>query len=205
MIKMFYPVQVDVFSMNGCLHHVQPFNSSGFLILWDWVDNEADNVSSTKSSAESNTLSSGNDVEEDEPILDTVTFKCIGVTRDSSYQDVLKSASSLLREGKTVPVRVESEPFNPFDAKAICFQCLLDSKWTVFAYVIKELCDSVHESLLNKSIISTEFAWVKYKVVRTSGPGYYAAVNIKRRGKWPTIVHRYASTIVLTMYHTSMM
>ncbi len=71
MIKMFYPVRVDVFSMNGCLHHVQPFNSSGLLILWDRVDNEADDVSSTKSSTESNTLSSGSDMEEEESILDT--------------------------------------------------------------------------------------------------------------------------------------
>ena len=165
------PFQVDVFLKNGYVHNVQPFNSSGFLILWDWVDNETDDVSSIKSS-ERSTLSSGSDVEEEEPISDTVTFKCIGVTRDSSYQDVLKSASSLLREGKTVPVRVETEPHNPFDAKAICFQCLLGSQWTVFACVIKELYDSVHESLQNKSIISTEFAWVKYKVVRPSGPGY---------------------------------
>ena len=53
----------------------------------------------------------------------------------------------------------------------------------------------MHEALANDSIVSTTFSSVKYKVMRTTGPGYYAAIDITRKGKWPPIVHRSASTM----------
>jgi hypothetical protein len=47
----------------------------------------------------------------------------------------------------------------------------------------------------SNSIISTTFAWAKLKVVRTTGPGYYAAIDITRKGAWPPIVHQSANTM----------
>ena len=178
------------------VHHLRTLNSSGLIIIWDWTDTADDDTGDNSSVASSsNTISTESDLEEEESVSDSVVFKCIGVTRDSEYQDVLKSVSELLRQGKTVPVRMEAEPTNPYDAKAICFQCELDSQWKLFAYVGKELCDCVHEAISTKNIISAEFTWVKYKIVCTTGPGYYAAVRVTRKGKWPSIVHRFASTM----------
>ena len=101
------------------------------------------------------TLSTDSDLEEENVGTDTVTFKCIGVTRDPSYQE---SVSVSLKEGKHVLVQIEAEPTNPY-AHAVFFKCLLDSRWQVFSYVVKELCE-VNVAL---SIIATTFAWVKYK------------------------------------------
>ena len=70
--------------------------------------------------------------------------------------------SGLLQAGTTVPVKVVPEPNNPFDSRALAFQCLVDNKWQVIGYLIKELCDIVHEALANNSIVSTRFSWVKY-------------------------------------------
>lgn len=62
-------------------------------------------------------------------------------------------------------------------------------------YVVKELCESVHNVISTNSIVSTEFAWVKYKIIRTTGPGYYAAVDVTRKGDWPPIVKQSANTM----------
>ena len=48
---------------------------------------------------EGESLSTDTDLEDEAPIeleLSTVTFKCIGVTRDPLYQEVLKSANQLI-------------------------------------------------------------------------------------------------------------
>lgn len=58
-----------------------------------------------------------------------------------------------------------------------------------------ELCDIAHEAIANGSVVSARFAWVKYNVVRTTGPGYYAAIDVPLKGKWPPIIHRSASTM----------
>lgn len=125
----------------------------------------------------------------------TVTFKCIGVTRETSYQNYLEKVSQLFLEGKQVPVKPEPEPNNPFDSRAVAFQCQLGKKWCTIGYVIKELCDSVHDAISSDSIICSKFAWVKYKVVKKTGPGFYAAIDITRRGTWPPIVHSRANTM----------
>ena len=101
-------------------------------------------------------------------------------------------------EGKCVPVRVVPEPTNPYDSRAINFQCMLNNQWKIIGYVIKELCDAVHAALSEDKVVSTEFAWVKYKVVRSTGPGYYAAIDVTRSGKWPPIVHSCSNTMFQT-------
>ena len=76
-------------------------------ILWQWIENtEEDNDGGRNCESEclnqDGSLSTDSDVEEDEPTLSTVTFKCIGVKRDDLYQEAL--ASKLMQEGTNVPV-----------------------------------------------------------------------------------------------------
>ncbi len=47
-------------------------------------------------------LSTDSDLEEDEPTLNTVTFKCIGVKRDNACQEALKKVSKFMQEGTDV-------------------------------------------------------------------------------------------------------
>ena len=56
--------------------------------------------------------------------------------------------SELLQAGTTVPVKVIPEPNNPFDSCGLAFQWLTDNKWQVIEYLIKELCDIVHEAIV---------------------------------------------------------
>lgn len=170
----------------------------GLLIVWqwnEWADDKGSEQDETHEPDLNESLSTASDLDEEEPELSIVTFKCIGVTRDSSYQNCLKTVSELLQARITVPVKVVPEPNNPFDSHALAFQCLVDNKWQVIGYLIKELCDIVHEALANDNIVSTRFSWIKYKAIRTSGPGYYAAIDITRKGNWPPIVHRSANTM----------
>lgn len=100
-----------------------------------------------------------------------------------------------MKRGEKVPVKLVPEPTNPFDRRAITFQCKIQGKWNIFGYVVKEVCESVHDAFVSDSIVSTEFAWIKYQIIRTTGPGYYAAVNVTRKGEWPTIVKQSANTM----------
>lgn len=164
------------------------------IILWQWEQEETE---SSLTEEKTDSLSTDSDLSENEETEaeDKVRFKCIGVTRDVSYQSCLKEVNSQLMEGKYVPVRLVPEPDNPYDSRAINFQCELNKKWKIIGYVVKELCDAVHEALSENKIVSTEFAWVKYKVLHTTGPGYYAAIDITRKGNWPPRVHSCSNTM----------
>ena len=192
--------QVDEFCKDSDVSNLTPIGEYGLLIVWQWIENtEEDNDGGQSCESEclnqDGSLSTDSDLEEDEPTLNTVTFKCIGVKRDDSYQEALKKVSKLMQEGTNVPVKLVPEPTNPYDSRAISFQCQLDQQWHRIGYVVRELCECVHDAISSNSIVSTTFAWAKLKVVRTTGPGYYAAIDITRKGAWPPIVHRSANTM----------
>lgn len=42
-----------------------------------------------------------------------------------SYEKILEKVAPLLDEGRSVPVRMRPEPNNPYDSKAILFECEL--------------------------------------------------------------------------------
>ena len=170
------------------------------MIAWKWVeiDEEEDEDKRDAGYVENDneTLSTESDLEDEQAEeVSTVTFKCIGVKHEQSYQDALKIACELMNDGETVPVKLSPEPTNPFDSRAIAFQCQIRGKWISIGYVVKEVCESVLSALASDCIISTEFAWVKFKILRTTGPGYYAAIDITRKGQWPTIVKQAANTM----------
>lgn len=123
-------------------------------------------------------------------------FKCIGATRDKQQQLVLKSVCHL-PDKKVVPVKLQPEPNNPFDAKAIAFVTFVDDKWQRVGYVVRECLEDVHHAMRNGDIMKVEFAWVKYLLsFPRSGPGYYAAVNITSRGEWSRSVVASGSRVV---------
>ncbi len=181
----------------------------GIMVIWEWewlsessqldIDSDGDggDTDETCESAGTETESGTESDQEsnDTQTEDTVTFKCIGASREVHSQDALASAKQKLDRGESVPVRIEPEPSNPFDSDAISFQCKLDDTWVTIGYVVKEILPHVHRAIQSHSIVSVDFKWIKYIVMWTrSGPGYYAGINVTCRGKWPPQVRQFSST-----------
>jgi len=68
----------------------------------------------------------------------TVTFKCIGATKDMEAQQALQRTSEQLRAVQQVPVDVFPEPLNQYDSRAIAFKVHVADKWTTIGYVVQE-------------------------------------------------------------------
>ena len=125
----------------------------------------------------------------------TVTFKCMGTTKDNDHQETLRATSGLLREGSDVPVRLRPEPDNPVDANAIAFECQIGSDWKRIGYVVRDILMEVHEAITKQNIISVKIAWIKYLLCwKNSGPGFYAGINVSICGSWSPKCIRVAST-----------
>lgn len=126
----------------------------------------------------------------------TVIFKCIGASRDTHSQVVLRTARDMIANGETVPVRMIPEPTNMVDSRAIVFECQVEKKWSKIGYVVSEVLDPVHAAIRSNTIVSVEFRGVRYVTHwSASGPGYYAAISVTKMGPWDRIVKRYQSTI----------
>ena len=115
----------------------------------------------------------------------------------SHYQQALEAAYKQLQEGVDVDVDVKlvPEPNNPYDSRAINFQCLVNQSRKTIGYVVRELCDCIHDAIAKHSIVEVRLSSIKYKVIHTTGPGYYAAVNITRKGEWSLIASKYSNTM----------
>ena len=177
----------------------------GFLVVLKWIELHDEDEGDQNPEAdggyiqgEGDSLSTDTDIEDEAPNeleLSTVAFKCVGVTRDPQNQEALRSANQLIQNGKDVPVQLLPEPTNPFDSRAISFQCHINNQRKTIGYVTKEACDSVDEALESNNVVSTKFAWVKNKTLRTSGPGFYTAIDVTRKGTWSTIVKQSANAM----------
>ena len=104
----------------------------------------------------------------------------MGVTRDALYQENLKVFLAR-KEGRSVGVRLTPQPDNPYDSHAVAFECQVDGSWGAFGYVIRELCDHVLNAISKGEIINVDFAWIKYKILKTTGAGYYASVRVTKK------------------------
>ncbi len=152
---------------------------------WNWVEedglsksDEAIEVAGREGVANEDTDDSE---EESSTITHTVTFKCIGVTHESSYQTTLEYVAEAQEE---VPVRLSPEPENPKDSSAIAFQCCVNGEWRRVGYVVNEVLQEVHDCLASGTITAVKFAWVKFLLSWShSGPGYYTGINISKKGK----------------------
>lgn len=174
------------------VRHLRAFEGRGLLIIWQYDLQDLDSDTGTDNSLhlhnDEQSISSGSSTD-----LSTVAFKCIGVTRDPSYQVALRTAKELLDHNEDVTLKLVPEPDNKYDPKAICFKCKLHNDWMAIGYVVSELCEEVHSAFSSNSIVSVEFAWVKYKLWKKA-PGYYAAINITRKGEWSKKIKNCSST-----------
>lgn len=185
------------FSQTINVHGLVLYDDSIF-ILWKWkwaelytpdqpleIGSGYDDLTSPNSTSES----------EDENITHTIVFKCIGSNKDLKSQDILRAVSQKLEAGIVVRVKVEPEPMNPKDERALAFVCEVDGKWHRIGYVVRECRDAVHDALSNGPV-PAEFGWVKYIVHWSkSGPGWYAGVKLTKKGYWPSSVVKSQSTI----------
>lgn len=178
-------------------------NDDEVLVIWDWKWSDCDNTPNDdddpeeitvipetppepESDSDTDTTENNGSTSLDE-IEHRVTFKCIGCTKEQPYQQALIRAAQLRREGTKVEVKVEPEPTNPFDAKAIQVKCKVDGEWKRIGYLVSEVLDEVHKALNTNRIVSVDFEWIKLIVVWRT-PGWYAGVNITRKGEWSKTV-----------------
>ena len=171
----------------------------GVVWEWNWLESHSTDETSDddddKAGESTGTGSEFSEESDDVESMDTVTFKCIGASREVHSQEALASAKQKMDKGEAVTVRILPEPNNPYDSNAIAFQCKVDDNWVTIGYIVKEVLQHVHAAIQSKSIISVEFKWIKYIVMWSrSGPGFYAGINITRKGDWPREVRLSSST-----------
>ena len=200
--------QEDDFKLSVVSDNLQ-LPPQGVIVIWEWEwkEYEAETSSPKSDITHVSETSFGNETdetycstegcstEEEPPPEFTVTFKCIGTQHDLHAQAILKKVSQLLQDNQEVPVNIYPEPDNPFDSKAIAFKCWLDNDWHRIGYIVREALDSVHEAMDSGTIMDMKFAWARYLITwMRSGPGYYAGINITKRGQWSAEVRHSAST-----------
>lgn len=174
---------------------------------WAWVGDEVDSDNDTSDSSLKSSLrvipetpNESLDEPESEPELllanvsskpltiQTVTFKCIGCTKEC-YRKALAKASKLMSSGQDVPCVLYPDPQNPVDSRAIAFKLTIENCWQRIGYVVREVQEEVHTALQNDAITIVSIDRIKY-VLHWKEPGYYAGINISRRGEWSKTVTR---------------
>ncbi|XP_062523881.1 uncharacterized protein LOC134198488 isoform X2 [Corticium candelabrum] len=126
---------------------------------------------------------------------DKATFKCLGCTKERTYQECLKAAREKMEQDTFVPIRLLKENSNPVDQQAVSFQCQLQQGggWTTFGYVARELTGYVRKAMDSNQVRSVSFKWVKWRSWARSGMGYYAAIDVVIRGCWAHALHAKSS------------
>ena len=205
--KIYNYVQIEEFTKVKAVEGMR-FPCDGVYLVWEWEmeecaecygDENSDGNEEDKIKEEEDEDAGELGAEEDEDntdIVHTLTFKCIGATKDMQQQLVLRQAKELLQQQKEVPVRLSPEPDNPYDTQAIAFQCFIDGTWHRVGYVVQEALQEVHDAMRNDKIKEVSCAWVKYLVKWTAtGAGYYAGINITKYGQWSQRACRSRSTV----------
>ena len=166
---------------------------------WKWEDiSEHQSQSDNDRENNSDTEVDGDGGQENYPdcfqsslVTHSVVFKCMGANKTKRSQEVLAETSEKLKKGEHVDVMLRREPTNPYDSKAIAFDCKSGEKWELIGYVAKEATGSVHHAMDNKQIISVRFDWIRYITHWSySGVGWYCGIRITKTGEWPKeVVH----------------
>ena len=80
-----------------------------------------------------------------------VTFKCIGAVSDKKQQKALEHAFVVRARGEIVRVKIEPEPTDSYDSKAVSFMCMVEGSWQRIGYVVRETLDEVHEAIRQRN------------------------------------------------------
>ena len=187
-----YSIQVSDFSKCDGARKYNRFHSSGVLIVWEYNYHEETENETTTEEEES----SEDEVETVSAVSPShKTSKCIGATRTVEYQSALREVRDLMALGHSVFVELLHEPSNPRDSRALAFVCCINGERRTIGYVVSRLVEKVHSAIDSGSIISVDFAWVRYITDWSrSGPGFFAGISIEKRGRWSDTAERYSST-----------
>ena len=112
-----------------------------------------------------------------------------GTHKRKKYQDTLRYAKQQLDNGIRLPLKLQPEPDNKYDSKAIAFMCQDNLDWQRIGYVLRELTDEVHSAINNGKILNVAFDWIKY-CVHFSTCGWYTGIRITLNGEWSPQVQR---------------
>lgn len=174
---------------------------------WEWIHEDFDSASDTEPamSIESTPDNESEDDEDSDAVVPvncsvnvmthTLTFKCMGSTKEQRYQNILRQVSQILCTDAVVPCRITKEPGNPIDSRAIAFECNIDGKWQIIGYVVKEALEEVHQAIEAKKILEVAIDWVKFQLFWRA-PGWYAGIKITREGKWSSVAMQSQSSKV---------
>ena len=136
------------------------------------------------------------DIFESSLVTHSVVFKCMGTNKSSRSQEILAEAAGKIKSGNNVEVKLEKEPSNPKDSRAIAFHCKLGNDWVSIGYVVSEALECVHHAMDNNMIISVKFEWIRFITHWSrSGVGWYCGIKLTRQGEWPKEIVRCSSTI----------
>ena len=170
-------------------------------VIWKWyssadTDEDLENVDMCDEDDDVDGIDEAGSIGSDHETVHSITFKCIGSAKEHRYQEVLAEAALKKRNGENVEVRIHPEPQNPYDARAIAFECLIGTKWERVGYMVSEVLDSVHQVLQDNALVSVRLDWVKFITHwSSSGPGWYCGVEVSRKGSWSKEILQSRSTI----------
>ena len=131
-------LQESEFSKSVDTNGYQFFEGDHVFVMWEWEwledhsdpesNHSEDNHSEDDQETDDATDNNDNDDKEEDndeipAITHSVTFKCIGSTKEAHYQEVLALAKQKIKKGENVQVKLQKEVDNPFDANAISFMC----------------------------------------------------------------------------------
>ena len=90
-------LQVEEFCKVVYVRHLKAFDKLGFLIVWDWLLNDGNCDDDTDSSVCDRISSEEFASQEEDTQESCVPFKCIGVTRDTEYQNILRKVKDIIK------------------------------------------------------------------------------------------------------------
>ena len=82
--------------------------------------------------------SGSSDASVEPAVMHLVVFKCIEAHKEFHYQEILALVVKKIKQGEPVPVtcRVQKEPSNPVDSRAIAFECRVNDQCERIGYVL---------------------------------------------------------------------
>ena len=151
------------------------------LVIWEWdtIAIKQESCSGDSSESGASRLSSEADVFNGQH---TLKFKCIGVTKETIYQDILRDCKRELSNGRVVLTRLHVEQLE--EGCAVAVELYHKESWCRVGYIVEELKSEVKQVMDNGSLVSVKLSSIRYVTYWRSGLGYYASIEITKVGSW---------------------